>query len=195
MVPLFAAASFGALPVYTYLFNRQVAWLLLLPNALLCLGFFMSATVIIPYTFAIAVGRPDIASRSNALALFVVIPVTTGLIYEFGLVGAASSWVVYHLFLYAYMIPRICRECLLVSRRSWYTPILKNLVLAGGTYGSLWIFVVIPRSYSTSALALAYVAASAVYVAAAFFLIGPDLRDTIRLLPQRLIVRRASTAS
>ena len=195
MVPLFAAASFGALPVYTYLFNRQVAWLLLLPNALLCLGFFMSATVIIPYTFAIAVGRPDIASRSNALALFVLIPVTTGLIYEFGLVGAASSWVVYHLFLYAYMIPRICRECLLVSRRSWYTPILKNLVLAGGTYGSLWIFVVIPRSYSTSALALAYVAASAVYVAAAFFLIGPDLRDTIRLLPQRLIVRRASTAS
>jgi len=65
MVPLFAAASFGALPVYTYLFNRQVAWLLLLPNALLCLGFFMSATVIIPYTFAIAVGRPDNLSPSG----------------------------------------------------------------------------------------------------------------------------------
>jgi O-antigen/teichoic acid export membrane protein len=195
MVPLFAAAAFGALPVYTYLFNRQVAWLLLLPNALLCLGFFMSATVIIPYTFAIAVGRPDIASRSNALALFIVIPATTGLTYEFGLIGAASSWVVYHLFLYAYMIPRICRECLLVSTRSWYTPLLRNFVLAGITYGSLWLFVVIPWSYSTLALALAYVAASTVYVAASFFLIGPDLRDTIRRLPQRLIVSSASTAS
>jgi O-antigen/teichoic acid export membrane protein len=195
MVPLFAAATFGALPVYTYLFNRQVAWLLLVPNAMLCLGFFMSATVIIPYTFAIAVGRPDIASRSNALALFVVIPATTGLIYEFGLIGAASSWVVYHLFLYAHMIPRICRDCLLVTRRSWYTPIVTILALAGVTYGVLWAFVVVPWSYSTLALALAYVAASAVYITVAFFLIGPDLRDTVRRLPQRLIVRGASTAS
>jgi O-antigen/teichoic acid export membrane protein len=183
------------LPVYSYLFNRQVAWLLLAPNALLCLGFFMSATVIIPYTFAVAVGRPDIASRSNALALFVVIPTTTGLIYEFGLIGAASSWVVYHLFLYAYMIPRICRECLLVSRRSWYAPILRILVLAGVTYGSAWFLVVIPWSYSTLALALSYMAASVIYVLAAFFLIGPDLRDTIRRLPERLIVRSASTVS
>src|SRR5260370_21718220 len=142
MVPLFAAAAFGALPVYTYLFNRPVAWLLLAPNALLCLGFFMSATVIIPYTFAVAVGRPDIASRSNVLALIVVIPATTGLIYEFGLIGAASSWVVYHLFLYTYMVPRICRECLLVTRFSWYAPILRILGLAAITYGSAWVLVV-----------------------------------------------------
>jgi hypothetical protein len=155
----------------------------------------MSATVIIPYTFAVAVGRPDIASRSNVLALFVVVPATTGLIYEFGLIGAASSWVVYHLFLYAYMIPRICRECLLVSRRSWYAPILRIVLLAGITYGSFWVFVVIPSSYSTLALALAYVAASAIYVAAAFFLIGPDLRHSIRRLPQWLIMRTPSTAS
>src|SRR5258708_197959 len=112
MVPLFAAAVFGAAPVYAYLFNRQVAQVLLLPTALLCVGYFMSATIRIPYTFSVASGRPDIASRSNLVALFVVIPVTTTSIYLYGLTGAASSWIVYHIFLYAYMIPRICRECL-----------------------------------------------------------------------------------
>ena len=93
------------------------------------------------------------------------------------------------------MIPRICRECLLVRWRSWFAPILKILALAGVTYGLSWVLVVIPWSYSTLALALAYVAASAIYIAAAYFLIGPELRDTIRRLPQLLIRRNASTAA
>jgi len=195
MVPLFAAAVFGAMPLYTYLFNRQVAWLLLLPTALLCLGFFMSATVSIPYTLSVAVGRPDIASRSNFLALFVVIPVTTTAIYLYGLVGAASSWVVYHLFLYAYMIPRICRECLRISSWSWYAHIAKVLILTAVTYGSLWILVVSPNGYSLWAAIVAYAAASAAFLGVTFLLIGPDLRDTISRLPQLVVPRRATGVS
>ncbi len=195
MVPLFAAAVFGAAPIYTYLFNRQVAGVLLLPTALLCLGFFMSATVNIPYTFAVASGRPDIASRANFIALFVVIPVTTTLIYLFGLTGAASSWIVYHLFLYAYMIPRICRECLGVSGRSWYAHVVKVFGLSALTYGAVWILAVVPHSYSTPALIVAYMAASAAYLAVSLLLIGPDLRETIWRLPQRLGRRHPSSVS
>ena len=44
------------------LFTQQVASVLLLPTALLCLGFFMYSSVNIPYTFSVAVGRPEIAS-------------------------------------------------------------------------------------------------------------------------------------
>jgi len=185
MVPLFAAAVYAALPIYTYLFNRPTAWLLLLPTALLCLGFYMSATVNIPYTFSVALGRPDIASRSNALALFVVIPVTTTLIFFFGLTGAASSWVVYHLFLYAYMIPRICRQALRIDPLSWFGHVARVVVLAGATYGLSWVVVVVPLSYSTRALAVAYVGASVVFLAGALFLIGPDLRTTILQVPAR----------
>jgi len=195
MVPLFAAAVFGAMPVYTYLFNRQVAGVLLLPTALLCLGFFMSATVSIPYTFSVASGRPDIASRSNFIALFVVIPVTTTLIYLFGLAGAATSWVVYHLFLYGYMIPRICRECLQISGQSWFTHVLRVFGLSAVTYGAAWILVVIPSSYSTPALIVAYVAASIVFVSLALLLIGPDLRETVKQLPRRLGMNRPSSVA
>ncbi len=194
MVLPFTAATFAALPVYGYLFNSHVANLLLLPTALLCLGFFMGATVNIPYTFSVAIGKPHIASRTNVLAIFVVIPVTTTLIYAFGLIGAALSWVSYNLFVYAYMIPRICRECLGISVWNWYARILKVLGLAAVTYGSMWLLLVIPSSYSPVALAAGWVAASAVFVAGALFLMGPDLRSTIWRLPRRLAARQVDTA-
>lgn len=192
MIPLFAAAIFGATPVYTYLFTHQVSALLLLPTALLCLGFFMYSSVTIPYTLSVAVGRPDIASRTNVLALLVVIPVTTTSTYLYGLTGAASSWVVYQLFVYAYMIPRICRQCLSISAASWYLHIAKVLGLAAITYGSAWLFVAVPQGLSISALALAYAIASIAFLGGAFLLIGHDLRETIVLLPQRLPVRKPS---
>ena len=192
MIPLFAAAIFGATPVYSYLFTHQVAALLLLPTALLCLGFFMYSSVNIPYTFSVAVGRPEIASRTNVMALFVVIPVTTTLIYLYGLTGAASSWVVYQLFVYAYMIPRICRECLFIRPLSWYAHIAKVLGLAAVTYGSLWVLVVVPYGHSTEALVIAYVVASAAFLAGAFLLIGPELRETVLGLRRRLPERKAT---
>jgi O-antigen/teichoic acid export membrane protein len=192
MIPLFAAAIFGATPAYTYLFTHQVAAILLLPTALLCLGFFMYSSVNIPYTFSVAVGRPEIASRTNVIALFVVIPVTTTLIYLYGLTGAASSWVVYQLFVYAYMIPRICRECLSIRPASWYVQIAKVLMLGAVTYGSLWLLVVVPNGYSAAALSIAYVVASVAFLAGAFLLIGPELRGTIVGIRRRLPARKAT---
>jgi len=193
MVVPFTAATFAALPVYSYLFNRQVAGMLLVPTALLCLGFFMGATVNMPYTVSVAIGKPHIASRTNLLALFIVIPVTTTLVYLFGLTGAALSWVVYNLFVYAYMIPRICRECLGISAWSWYAHIIKVLALGSVTYGSMWLLVVIPHSYSALALVTAYAAASVAFVAGALVLMGPDLRGTIWRLPRWIGRHRVGT--
>jgi len=192
MIPLFAAAIFGAIPGYSYLFTQQVASVLLLPTALLCLGFFMYSSVNIPYTFSVAVGRPEIASRTNFRALFVVIPVTTTLIYFFGLTGAASSWVVYQLFVYAYMIPKICRECLSIDVMSWYVQIARVLGLAAITYGSVWLLVVRPHGYSIAWLTGSYLIASIAFLTGAFLLIGPDLRDTIVRLTHRALARRTA---
>jgi len=192
MAPVLAAAAFSAVPLYSYLFTRQVAFELLVPTAILCLGFFMNATVNIPYTFSVAVGRPEIASRASVIALFVVVPVTTMLVYFFGLTGAASSLVVYQLFLYGYLIPRICHQCLQISVLSWYFQIIRVLVLAAFTYGSAWVLLVVPHSYSLPALTIAYVIASIAFLGGAFLLIGPALRETIVLLPRRLQVRKAS---
>ena len=195
MVPLFAACNFLALPLYTYVFNRDIAWLLLAPTALLTLGFFMYSTVNIPYIFSVAAGRPDIASRSYLLAVFMVVPLTTVLVVLFGLTGAACSWVSYQLFLYAYMIPRICRQCLSISPWGWYLHVSKVLLLAAATYGPAWIFIVVPHGYSLLFLVIAFVIASALFIGGAYALIGPDLRGTIAQLPSRLIPRRVVNIS
>jgi len=195
LVPIFAAACFGAIPLFTYLFSRSTSSLLLLPMALLCLGFYMSGTINVPYTFSVAVGQPQIASRANFVALVIVLPITTGLIYFFGLVGAGSSWVVYYLFLYVYMIPKICSRCLEVKVWTWYGHVGKVLLLAALTYGLLWLLVVVPHGYSTPAIVVSYVAGSIVFLVGAFALIGPDLRETISSLPRRYLLHNATTAS
>lgn len=192
IVPVLAALCFAAMPLFTYIFNHDIAWLLLLPTVLLCVGFFMYASVNVPYTFSVALGRPDIASRSYVVAFALAAPVTTATIYFFSLTGAATWWIAYHLVLYAYMVPRICRECLHVSTSGWYLHIARVLGLAAVTYGSVWWLVAVPHGYSTAALAVGYTIATIVFLAGAFWLIGPELRETIVAVPRRLVMPKAT---
>jgi len=79
-----------------------------------------------------------------------------------------------------------------MSVLSWYFQVVRVLVLAAVTYGSAWVLLVMPRSYSLPALAVAYMLASVVFMAAAYLLIGPDLRDTVSKLPRRLMLHKAA---
>jgi O-antigen/teichoic acid export membrane protein len=171
--PLFAALTFGGLPMLTYVFNGSTARMLMAPLVVLCIGSYLNATLSAPYILSLAVGRPQIAARQNFLALFVVMPLAVALTLWLGLVGAAGSWLVYQLFAYTYSPPRICRECLHVPVRTWYGHIVKQLALIAATYG---ISFAVVQNASTSVLAVAYVAASIVYVAAGLKLFGAELR-------------------
>ncbi len=186
MVPLFAAACFGALPVYASIFNSSVAWNLLAPTALLSVGFFMYSTVNVPYTLSVAMGRPEIASRSYVLAIVIAAPIATVATMRFGLTGAATWWVTFESVLYAYMVPRILRRCLQMGVLSWYLHILRIVALASLTYGSAWLLIVVPHSYATVFLIGGYVAASALFLLGAYLLIGPELRATVVTIPRRL---------
>jgi O-antigen/teichoic acid export membrane protein len=177
-VPLFAAVLFAARPLFTYLFNPDGAKTLQLPFAFLCVGFYMNGTLTTPYVFSLAAGRPDIAARTNLYALFVVLPVTGALIYFFGLNGAGLSWVFYHLFAYAYQVPRICSECLGIPTWKWYRQILRILMSTGLTYGTAWAVLDLERADSGVFLILAYAAASAGFLAAGYVMIGDELRSS-----------------
>jgi len=78
------------------------------------------------------------------------------------------------------MIPRVCRECLHISPRTWYAQIARVAALGAATYGLAWLVIVIPSSYSLPMLVLGYLAGSTAFVVGALYLIGPDLRDTLR---------------
>jgi O-antigen/teichoic acid export membrane protein len=182
VMPMFAAIPFAARPLFTFVLNAEAARMLLWPVTFLCIGFCMNGTMSIPYVFSLAVGKPEIAVRSNTYALFAVLPVTVLLVFQFGIAGAGFSWVFYHLFAYAYMMPRTCSECLGMPVWKWYLHVFKIFALAGLTFGAAWVIVASVGSFSILSLALGYVLASIAFVAAAYRLIGDELRETLRRL-------------
>jgi O-antigen/teichoic acid export membrane protein len=192
-LPLFTLIVFAAWPAYTYLFGSSGAQKLLLPTALLALGFYMNAVLTMPYMVSLAVGKPQIASRLNLLALFVVIPVMLVLILWLGLVGAGISWVFYHVFAYAYMVPRVCRECLEIPVQGWYAHFFRCIALGAVTYAPTWFFIAVPTGLSIPGLALAFVVSSIAFLALAYLSIGPELKLTVRGLPAMLTLRTRSS--
>lgn len=176
--PIFALIPFGGLPFLSYLFSPSAAGSLLLPATLLSLGFYMSAMLAVPFLVSLAVGRPQIATQANLIALIVVLPISAVLVVRFGLAGAAFSWVFYFIFAYAYQIPRYSRECLHIPVREWYARLLRVTIAIGVSYGVAWSILSLVHMWSLLALALAYIAASLVYLAGAWLLIGAELRGT-----------------
>jgi len=176
--PVFAGILFAALPVFSYVLNSDAATQLLLPTTFLCVGFLLNASLNAPYMFTIAVGRPDITARSNFYALFVVSPITCLLVFFWGIKGAAFSWIVYHIFAYAYQGRRTCQECLHISTWRWLAYPLQTLVLASFTYGAAWTAVSTFSSPTVVPLTISYVAATVVFLIAAYYLIGEGLRQT-----------------
>lgn len=187
--PIFAAIPFAAVPLLTYVLDAQAARMLLLPVAFLCVGFYMNGTLNIPHVFSLAVGKPGIAARSNFYALFVVLPMTFALVYFFGVSGAAFSWVFYHLFAYAYAVPRICSDCLGTPVWSWYAHVLQVFALVALTYGVAWTVLAIVGTRSNTSLLLAYALASLIFVTVAYLRVGAELREAITRFPRTLMTK------
>lgn len=192
-VPLYAGIVFAATPAYTYLFSASAAQRLLVPTALLCVGNLLNAAITMPYLISISAGMPHIASRMNLLALFVALPITIALIYWLGLVGAGLSWVFYNAFAMGYLVPKVCKQILELRPIAWFVGYFRVFVVGGLAYGLTWWLIAIPGSYSVRSLALAYVISSAAFVLAAYALIGPELKESVNQLPQRLVGGRAGS--
>lgn len=176
---IFAAVPFVTIPLFSYLFNRDVANSLLLPTTLLSLGFYMNGTGGIPCMFSFAVGKPGIIAKTNFYSLFITLPAAVILIYYFGLVGAGLSWIFYNIFGYLYGLPRICKECLGIRVRDWYFHVLKIFILAVAVYGTVWTVLILTNNYSIFALIMAYLSASIIFLFCSYFLITKDFKETI----------------
>ncbi|MFA5065950.1 MAG: oligosaccharide flippase family protein [Dehalococcoidia bacterium] len=178
-VPIFAVIPFAALPFFTYVFNAEIARTLLLPVTFLSLGFYMNGTLNLPYKFSLAVGKPEIAVRTNIYALFIILPVTAFLIYQFGLAGAGISWVLFNLFMYVYTVPRICNECMSIPVRKWYLQVFKFYALAGLTFGLAWFVLQFLDTFSVFPITIAYIGATIIFLICSYFVISTELRKTL----------------
>jgi len=180
IVPIYALIPFVLLPLFSYIFNKDTAKMLLFPTTLLSIGFYMNGTINIPHIFSLAVGKPEIAVNTNFYALFFVLPITALLIYYYGLKGAGFSFVLYHIFYYIYGVRRICNECLYISIWKWYLHIIKIFSLAILTYGTAWAFLdYYNLTYSIFLLVLAFLGATTLFFVISFLLIGEELKEVI----------------
>jgi O-antigen/teichoic acid export membrane protein len=185
-VPVFAGITFAAHPVFAYLLNAQAAKMLLWPTVLLCLGWYMNATLNIPAIVSLAAGRPDIGAWQNFYALFIVTPPTIVLIWKWGLLGASLSVVFYHLYAYSYGARRVSSECLGIRPRDWYLHVVKIAVLVLATYGVAWSVLSAMGQRSITSLACAYGLASVGYLGAAYLAMGDELRAGLAAWRQRI---------
>ncbi len=177
-IPIFVVVPFIALPLFTYIFNTEIAERLFLPVTLLSLGFFLNGTLSIPYRLLLAKGKPGIAVKQNFYALFIVLPLTFISIYYFGLSGAALGWVFYFLFGYVYAIPRVFAECLQKPAWFFYGHMFKVFLLATVTYGVAYGILAVVNIFTIHSLFMSYTGASVIFLIGAYFLIGDELRKT-----------------
>jgi O-antigen/teichoic acid export membrane protein len=185
--PIFAAIPFASPLILRWVFNSEVARLMLLPVILLSLGFYLNGTLNIPFTFSLAVGKPEITARFYLWALIIFLPLTIVLIYFQGLIGAGLAWVLYNVFGYIYAIPKICSGCLHIPSSGWYWRMSKIVLLGGLSYGVAGWILWVRGGSSIISLAAAYLLASMVFLLYVYSAMGEELRGNMkRYIPERL---------
>jgi len=178
--PLFAAIPFAALPFFSFVLNEQAAQLLLLPATLLAVGFYLNGILALPYYFALAAGKPEVLVRQRLLDMFITPAATVFLVYHYSLVGAGLSLVLCYSLYFFYSIPRICSLCLKLPAWKWYLHAAKIFLLTGVTFGGAWLILgALPDPRSVAFLTLGYTGALVVFLAGVYFIISPELRQSL----------------
>ena len=175
-LPLYAGIVFLSLPAFSAVFGEGVAHALLLPVAVLCLGYYMNGTLVMPYVYSLAVGKPHITSRFSLAALFIVVPVTVASVAVFGVTGATLGYLSYHLFFYVVGIPRYARDCLERPAREWYQHVARPIGAGMLTYGTAWLVAWRAAGLSTAALVVGLVLASIAFTLITARVANPELR-------------------
>ncbi|MCE9550576.1 MAG: oligosaccharide flippase family protein [Betaproteobacteria bacterium] len=163
LAPLFALMVFLTLPVFTFLMDKTKAEALLLPMLFLSIGFYLNGALRLLSTYVSASGKPIYIIRSILLLLIVVSPITVLLIREFGMSGAAFSWVVTSVVNACYLVPNVYQKELHKTVGAWLRPIITVTVMVCITYLPAWFLAKFVFSNNLLYLVSFYVVASMVY--------------------------------
>jgi O-antigen/teichoic acid export membrane protein len=174
-VPM-AAVAFAAWPLFRYLFGEGVANGLVVPVGLLCVAYYMYATMTMPMALAAASGRPQLITKVNVLALFTFLPALIALVAVWGLIGAAIAWLGYYCLSYLFLIPRVCRQCLDISPVRWYAGMAQVYLKLGGTYFLTWGICFLAFPHSPEAWVLGFSVATLLFALLAHPVIAGSLR-------------------
>jgi len=153
--------------------------MLFLPSLLLAIGFYLNGTLNLQYRLILAIGKPDIVVRSSFYGLLIVTPITIFLVYNFGITGAAVSWIVFNVYVYIYVVPIVCKKFFKENLFKWYIRETKFLVMAIVSYGASMAVLKHFGTFGLLGLSIAYLAGTAVFFSVGIFFIRGSLRRSL----------------
>jgi O-antigen/teichoic acid export membrane protein len=184
--PVLALVLYAETPLVSYAFDPGVARAMILPLAVLCMGFFLQMAVATPMAMLIASGAPGLVARASACGLAVGAPIGLAGAIALGMPGAALFFLVYNLALCWYMVSRGASRYLGMAPGDWYLHMGRILVIALVVYAAP-LALVLRLGPSTLTLAAVYVVASAVFCTIAFRrLMGSELKGSVIGMSQQL---------
>ena len=178
-VPIFAFLIFAFIPLFSFVFDAQIAQELFWPGMLLCIGIYLQATMTVPHIFTLAIGNSGITAKQKVYDILIVPPAAIACIYYWGLVGAAFSFVLLNLLHMVYGLRRTIRECLKTTMWKWYSSFFKVLALTLVGYGIPWFVVTRLGNPSLLRLLFGYIIGSIGFFTGGYFLIHEDTRVSV----------------
>jgi len=106
------------------------------PLALLAVGFWLSAAVSNAYNVGVACRQPGPLLKLSAVSAIIYVPVLYGMIYFWGIEGAAAAWLLLNTGYVIVLIPTVHRAILDIPVVPWFSGTLLPFALLGtATFG------------------------------------------------------------
>jgi O-antigen/teichoic acid export membrane protein len=115
--------------------------------ALLVIGTAINGLVSIPFYLQYANGWTSLLAITNIVLALVMLPLIWGLTSQFGIIGAASAWVILNLIYVIFMIPFMHRRLLKGMMATWYKNDLIKPVFIGALCMCIFKTVAPPLHY------------------------------------------------
>ena len=192
-MPITAAVAMIGAVIIHLVFSREVAQLMMYPLLLLAAAQFLLGALYVPSWLSYALNRPDISLRANSWALVVVVPFTILLTYQWGIIGAAASSVLYAVYQSTYFIPF---QCCLSRCGAWNGRTTGMFMwLAAETYGPAWFIAgMVSEGVNIVGLIIAYIAGSLLFAIFGWLIVGNELKTVFRQLAAPMVTRMKGAA-
>jgi O-antigen/teichoic acid export membrane protein len=159
--------------------------------ALFSLGFLFNASVSIAYTLAVATGNTRLPLRVNLVALVAYLPGLYLATSRWGIVGAASAWVLLNVYFLLLLLPLVEIRIVRSSVLRWAVANFFPFVFRGGVTFALAAAVASRITGGRGPLIpiVLCAVASVVYVVWGLYAVTPSLRADVRNLAHSLLSR------
>lgn len=179
-----AALLFNAETLLRFWLNRATADLAASTLQILVVGFWVSATIATIYTLAVALRTPRYHMWVNALAAAPYVAVMFVSVYNFGIEGAAFSWLGINVFYAVVIVPVLLPRLTGITVHEWFVNTVISFALLGIVCFGIPVAVigiVAPLSGLAGTM-ISLAVGAAVYVLAANRLFGSPLAEVLSRL-------------